>query len=141
MLPVQIALTVLFWLAVLALAAGLFRRSLLWRAGRFAAPVNWRDLLQVPKRYFVDLHHVVARERSMAITHTAVAGGAVAALGLVALNYGLALYSVWLDWLTLLASAVMLGGATRIWRRRRALPSRLSRGPWSRLPYTLIAFA
>jgi Fe-S oxidoreductase len=35
----------------------------------------------------------------------------------------------------------MLGGVFFIWLRRRNAPARLSRGAWSRLPYTLAAFA
>lgn len=140
MLAVQIAVTVLFWLAAITLAVGLWRRSRLWRAGR-AAPASWLGLLAIPKRYFVDLHHIVARDPYIARTHIAVAGGAIAALGLIAINFGLALYQPWLDWLTLVAAAIMLVGSFFIWRRRRNPPARLSRGSWSRLPYSLAAFA
>jgi dimethylglycine catabolism B len=137
---VALAITALFWLSVATLAIGLARRALLWRAGQ-AADVEWAGLLAVPKRYFVDLHHVVARDPYIANTHIATAGGAIAALALVALNYGLALYSRSLDWAILLAAIVMLTGAAFVWLRRREAPSRLSRGAWSRLPYTLAAFA
>lgn len=140
MLPLQLAVTVLFWLAAIALVLGVVRRARLWRAGR-PAPVDWLGLLAIPKRYFVDLHHVVARDPYIARTHIAVAGGAIAALALVAINYGLALYQPWLDWLTLIAAAVMLGGVYFVWLRRRNTPARLSRGAWSRLPYSLGAFA
>src|SRR5687767_11829277 len=98
MLWVQIAITCIFWLAVLTLAVGLFRRIALWRNGR-DAPVDWAGLLAIPKRYLVDIHHVVARDSYIANTHVAVAGGAIAGLALIALNYGLALYQPWLDWL------------------------------------------
>lgn len=84
-------ITGLFWLAVLGIGAGTLRRASLWRAGR-SAPIRWLDMLAVPKRYFVDLHHVVARDPYIARAHIATAGAAVAAMLLVALNYGLALY-------------------------------------------------
>ena len=84
-------ITGLFWLAVLGIGAGTLRRASLWRAGR-NAPIRWLDMLAVPKRYFVDLHHVVARDPYIARAHIATAGAAVAAMLLVALNYGLALY-------------------------------------------------
>ena len=71
--------TAVFWLAVAALALGTARRAALWRAGRPAA-VAWSGLLAIPKRYFVDLHHVVAREPAVARAHVAVAGGALACL-------------------------------------------------------------
>ncbi len=134
------AITVLFWLTAATLAVGLARRARLWQAGQ-AADVDWSGLLAVPKRYFVDLHHIVARDPYIAHTHIATAGGAVAALALVALNYGLALYSPALDWAILAAAAVMLIGTIFIWLRRQAPPARLSRGAWDRLPYTLAAFA
>ena len=138
-------ITVLFWAAAITLLVGLWRRSLLWRNGQAS---EWRltQLLTIPKRYFVDLHHVVAREPYIANTHAATAGGAVAALALVAVNYGLMLYSSWLNWAIVIATGIMLIGAFFVWLRRTSLisnqpPSRLSTGHWSRLPYSLLAFA
>jgi dimethylglycine catabolism B len=138
-------ITALFWLATLTLLIGLWRRTQLWRNGQAA---NWKlsQLLTIPKRYFVDLHHVVSREPYIANTHVATAGGAVAALVLVAINYGLAVYSSALNWAIVAATGVMLIGAFFVWLRRTSLianqpPSRLSKGHWSRLPYSLLAFA
>ncbi|WP_045836002.1 (Fe-S)-binding protein [Hyphomicrobium sp. 99] len=139
-MSVAVAVTVLFWVSVATLAIGLARRSALWRTGR-EAPFEWSELLAVPKRYFVELHHVVARDPYIANTHIATAGGAIAALLLVAFNYGLGIYSWLLDWGILLAAAVMLTGTFFVWQRRREPPPRLSRGAWDRLPYTLAAFA
>ncbi|MFD2270782.1 DUF3483 domain-containing protein [Undibacterium arcticum] len=89
---------------------------------------------------FVDLHHVVAREPFIARSHVAVAGGAVLAILVIAINYGLALYSPLLDRVLLAASALMLTGSALMAWRRRAPPTRLSRGPWMRLPFTLAVF-
>ena len=138
-------ITTLFWLATFTLAFSLWRRAQLWRAGQ-AAAWHWCQLLTIPKRYFVDLHHVVAREPYIANAHVATAGGAVATLALVALNYGLMLYSSWLNWAIVVATGVMLIGVFFVWLRRTSLianqpPSRLSKGNWSRLPYSLLAFA
>jgi dimethylglycine catabolism B len=131
---------IVFWTALAVLAAGIARRSRLWRAGR-PTSFRWLALLAIPKRYLIDLHAVVAREPYIARAHVATAGGASLALVAVALNYGFALHLRMLDWLLLAASVAMLGGAAAMaWRRRRP-PSRLSRGGWSRLPYTLMAFA
>ena len=80
------AITVLFWLTAATLVVGLVRRARLWQAGQ-AAEVDWSGLLAIPKRYFVDLHHAVARDPYIAHTHVMTAGGAIAALVLVALNY------------------------------------------------------
>lgn len=138
MLP--LLLTISFWCAFAMLLLGLAQRARLWRNGRPAA-VAWSGLLAIPKRYFVDLHHVVAREPFIARTHVAVAGGGVLAIVVIAINYGLALYSPLLDRVLLAASALMLVGSALMAWRRRAPPTRLSRGPWMRLPFTLAAFA
>lgn len=140
MAPFAAVITGLFWLSVLGVAAGGLRRAALWRTGR-TAPVRWRDLLAAPQRYFVDLHRVVARDPYIARTHIATAGAAVAAMALVAVNYGLALYSPALDLAIALAALIMLGGVGFVWHRRRTPPARLSRGMWDRLPWMLGALA
>jgi Fe-S oxidoreductase len=137
---IQHLITLLFWLATATLLVGLWRRSQLWRQGQ-SADFSLMNLLAIPKRYFVDLHHVVSREPFIARTHVATAGGAVAALILVAINYGLMLYWNALNWAILIATAIMLVGVFFVWLRRRNAPKRLSRGAWSRLPYSLAAFA
>lgn len=136
------AVGVLFWLALLALLWGLLRRARLWRAGRGAA-IDLRGLLQIPKRYLVDLHAVVAREPLVARAHVCVAGGALLSLALVALNYGFALHWRGLDAALLFAGLLTLIGATVMaWRRRSAArPARLSLGAWQRLPWSLLLFA
>ena len=78
-------ITALFWLATFTLAVGLWRRAQLWRAGQTAA-WHWCQLLTIPKRYFVDLHHVVAREPYIANAHVATAGGAVATQAVLGKN-------------------------------------------------------
>jgi Fe-S oxidoreductase len=138
MLP-QLVSTV-FWLAVLALAWGLARRAFIWEKGR-QPTLHMRGLLQIPKRYFVDLHDVVAREPFVARAHVGVAGGAILALALIALNYGLGLYLRVLDAALLFAGVLMVAGSCAMAWRRRAAPARLSRGPWSRLPFSLLLFA
>src|ERR1700757_2481620 len=107
------AITALFWVLVAALAVGLIRRGRRWAAGR-SAPLDPLDLFKIPKRYFVDLHHVVAREPYIARTHVAVAGGAVLAILVIGVNYGLALYSPVLDRVLLAASCLMLAGAALV---------------------------
>jgi Fe-S oxidoreductase len=139
-------ITALLWVSVAGLAFALARRASYWRLGRATAAgaFGWTNLLTIPKRYFVDLHHVVARDPYIAKTHVATAGGAIAAFALVFVNYGLAIYSPWLDRVIVLAALVMLTGAVFVWRRRhgaKAVPARLSRGPWDTLPWLLGSFA
>ncbi|TCT10921.1 Fe-S oxidoreductase [Paralcaligenes ureilyticus] len=130
-------ISVLFWIGVMGLAVGIGRRAALWRTGR-AAAVKWQGLLAIPKRYFVDLHHVVARDPYMARTHIATAGGAILALLLVGVNYGLALYSQSLDIAIALAALIMFTGVVFVaYRRAKNRPSRLSGGAWNRLPWML----
>ncbi|MGF6811282.1 Fe-S oxidoreductase [Paraburkholderia sp. Clong3] len=139
-------ITVLLWVSVAGLAFALARRAAYWREGRatVAGAYGCANLLAIPKRYFVDLHHVVARDPYIARTHVATAGGAILAMALVFVNYGLAIYSPWLDKLIFLAALAMLIGTVFVWRRRhgaKTVPARLSRGPWDQLPLLLGAFA
>jgi Fe-S oxidoreductase len=135
-----LAVSGVLWFAITALLIGLLRRIGLWRQGQ-PNHTNWFGLLAIPKRYLVDLHNVVAREPFVARAHAAVAGGALLAIALVLFNYGLGLYLQVLDGALLLAALVMLGGAgAMVWRRRQT-PSRLSRGAWQRLPWSLLMLA
>ncbi|MFG6159372.1 (Fe-S)-binding protein [Halomonas sp. 1390] len=139
LLPILIA-------AALALAViGAGRRVRLWRQGRPARVSLLKGLAAMPRRYLVDLHHVVARDKAMSNTHVATAGGFVAAAVLMILVHGLGLGSEvaegLLGWLLLAASATMFVGSCFVARRRRNPPSRLSRGPWMRLPKSLMAFS
>ncbi|GAB6851634.1 (Fe-S)-binding protein [Paraburkholderia kururiensis] len=139
-------ITALLWVSVAGLAFAVAKRASYWKLGRATAAgaFGFANLLAIPKRYFVDLHHVVARDPYIAKTHIATAGGAIAAFALVFVNYGLAIYSPWLDRLILLCALAMLVGAVFVWRRRhdtKGVPARLSRGPWNTLPWLLGSFA
>lgn len=135
----------LFILLLLAGAAGILvsivRRVRLWHKGKGAAATKWSALLTIPKRYFVDLHHIVMRDAYIAYTHIAVAGGAAAALLLLVLIYiggmmNFFLYLLVLSFLTL----SLLGGFFVLGRRIRK-PPRLSGGKWNLVPYVIIAFS
>ncbi len=95
----------------------------------------------MPKRYMVDLHHVVARDKYIANTHVATAGGAVASIVLAILVHGFGLHNRVLGYALLLMTAVMFVGAVFVYRRRLNPPARLSKGPWMRLPKSLMAFS
>ncbi|MCK2184861.1 (Fe-S)-binding protein [Halomonas getboli] len=128
--------------AALGLAAiGVVRRVRLWRQGRPSPVPLVKGLASVPRRYLVDLHHVVARDKVMSNTHVATAGGFVAAAVLMVLVHGFGLAEGVLGWVLLAASATMFAGSCFVARRRRNPPARLSKGPWMRLPKSLMAFS
>lgn len=128
--------------AALGLAVlGALRRVRMWRQGRPSRVELLKGLLAMPRRYMVDLHHVVARDRYMANTHVATAGGFVLAAVLAILVHGFGLHNRLLGYALLVATALMFGGALFVYRRRLNPPARLSRGPWMRLPKSLLVFS
>ncbi|WP_416427253.1 dimethylglycine demethylation protein DgcB [Pseudomonas sp. App30] len=128
--------------AALALGVlGAVHRVRLWRQGRPAAVDLLGGLLAMPRRYMVDLHHVVARDKYIANTHVATAGGAVLSIVLAILVHGFGLHNRILGYALLFATVVMFVGAVFVFKRRLNPPSRLSKGPWTRLPKSLLAFS
>jgi Fe-S oxidoreductase len=134
-------LPILLFVALALAVWGAVRRMLLWRQGRAAKVDVLGGLLAMPKRYMVDLHHVVARDKYIANTHVATAGGFVLAAVLAILVHGFGLHNRILGYALLLASAIMFVGAMFMALRRLNPPARLSKGPWMRLPKSLIAFS
>ncbi|MCE8017357.1 (Fe-S)-binding protein [Halomonas sp. MCCC 1A17488] len=134
-------LPILIFSALALAVIGAVRRIRLWRQGRPARVDLLRGLAAMPRRYLVDLHHVVARDKVMSHTHVATAGGFVAAAVLMILVHGLGLANPILGGLLLLASAAMFAGSLFVAKRRRNPPARLSKGPWMRLPKSLMAFS
>src|SRR5262245_46393477 len=132
------------WLMLVSLALlmlGTLWRARRWFAGR-AAPLDWLGPLKVPRRYLVDVHHVVARDRYAAKMHMLAAGGFVAAVLLILLVHVLGIESDWLAGLLLLACVIMALGALMVAMRRwEARTTHLSGGAFERLPYGLFAFA
>ncbi|WP_088743129.1 (Fe-S)-binding protein [Cobetia sp. QF-1] len=142
----ETVLSVLIFAALALAAIGAVKRIGMWRQGRAdATSMSVGELIaslaKIPRRYGVDLHHVVARDRYMANTHVATGGGFVAAALLMVVVYGFGIDSAWLGGLLLLASGAMFGGALFVRRRRLDPPARLSRGPWMRLPKSLLVFS
>ncbi|MCQ3002960.1 dimethylglycine demethylation protein DgcB [Pseudomonas syringae] len=128
--------------AALGLAVlGAVRRVNMWRNGRASKVDLLGGLLAMPKRYMVDLHHVVARDKYIANTHVATALGFVLSALLVIVVHGFGLHSRILGYALLLASTLMFVGAIFMFLRRRNPPARLSKGPWMRLPKSLMAFS
>lgn len=131
-------------LALAAIAAALaLRRTLLWRAGR-AAKVDWaRGLLALPKRYLVDVHHIVGRDPYAARMHALAAGGLLGGSALALLGLIPPLGASRLFWgLIALAFGVAFAGGYMVGRRRLPTrPARLSGGRFQRLPFFLAAYS
>lgn len=132
------------WLMLVSLAllilGGLWRARR-WFAGR-AALLDWLGPFKLPRRYLVDVHHVVARDRYAAKMHMLAAGGFVAAVLLILLVHVLGIESELLAGLLLLACVFMALGALMVAMRRwEARTTHLSAGAFERLPYALFAFA
>ncbi|WP_286237899.1 (Fe-S)-binding protein [Neptuniibacter halophilus] len=127
---------------VLVLAViGAVRRVNLWRAGQ-PEPVNLiAGLMAMPKRYLHDLHDVVERDKYMSKTHAATGGGFVLSAVLLILVHLFGIDSQILAWALLASLALMFVGAIFVYKRRLNPPSRISKGPWMRLPKSLLSFA
>jgi Fe-S oxidoreductase len=141
MVMLSVILPILLFTALLLALLGAVKRFALWRQGR-AAKVDWLGgLLVMPRRYLVDLHHVVERDKYMSKTHVATAGGFVLAALLAILVHGFGLHSKILGFALLAACVLMFAGAVFVAKRRLNPPARLSKGPWMRLPKSLLLFA
>jgi hypothetical protein len=128
--------------AALALAVlGALRRVRMWRRGRPSKVDLIGGLLAMPKRYMVDLHHVVARDKYMSNTHVATAGGFVLSAVLAILVHGFGLHSRILGYALLAGHGADVRRCDLRYLRRLNPPSRLSKGPWMRLPKSLLAFS
>lgn len=131
-------------LAMIALAAvRMAPRIAIWRTGA-PAPVDWaKGLAAVPRRYLVDVHHVVARDPYAARMHAAVAGGLIGASVLALLGLLPPLGASRLFWgvVTLLFLAMLAGTLAVGARRYPVKPERLSGGAFQILPFLLLAYA
>jgi Fe-S oxidoreductase len=130
-------------IGVLLVLAGIgaVRRVNLWRAGQAEKVDLLVGLLAMPKRYLHDLHHVVERDKYISRTHVATGGGFVLAMALVVLIHLFGVDSEILAWALLAALISMFCGALFVAKRRLNPPSRLSKGPWMRLPKSLLTFS
>ena len=75
----NVLLPLLLFAALSLAVIGAIRRIQMWRRGRPSNVDLLGGLLAMPRRYMVDLHHVVARDKYMANTPVATAGGFVLA--------------------------------------------------------------
>lgn len=129
-------LAVLILLGLPLLAFRQFARR--WALGA-DAPIRWQGLATIPKRYFVDLHHVVARDAAAARFHMYLAGGLIGAAVLFIAAMAFSPVLPWLNWLTLGLLTPGWAGLALLCRRRFGAdrsPNR-SAGSWDRFPLAL----
>jgi len=147
MLPIfeQIITLVLVVSLIVACIGGIWRCRLWLTTGRPAEVSVIKGLLSVPKRYFVDLHHVVARDRFTANMHVLAAGGFLSAMIIFILIYGGQITSPELRLILMaLLGFTLIGGLMDIYRRRfhpQAKTGQLSKGVWQIFPLTLVGFS
>ena len=134
-------LSFLLFIALLLCILGALKRIRTWRQGKPKDVKILAGLSAIPRRYLVDLHHVVARDRYMSNTHVATAGGFVASIVLLIFAYLVGVNNSLINIALLLSTAVMFNGAVFVFLRRRKPMQRLSRGPWMRLPKSLLIFS
>ncbi|MDO6561934.1 (Fe-S)-binding protein [Amphritea sp. 1_MG-2023] len=127
--------------ALLLAVIGAVRRVKLWRAGQPDQVDLIAGLMAMPGRYLHDLHDIVERDKYMSKTHAATGGGFVLSALLIMLVHLLGIDSQLLAWALLASLTLMFVGALFVFKRRLNPPSRLSKGPWMRLPKSLLAFA
>jgi len=137
------ALTLVAFGLALATAVEAGRRVVLWRVGTPAAIAWLPGLVALPRRYLVDVHHVVARDPHASRMHALVAGGLLGGSLLLLLGIAPPLQGSRPYWaLAALAFATMLAGAAMVGRRRYPKPPpRLSRGRFQWLPALLTGYA
>ena len=136
-----LAFALLIWLVAGLAAFRIAARVRLWRAGR-PARVDWRaGLAALPRRYLVDVHHVVASDPFTARMHMLAAGGLLSGALVAALGLCPVLGRLPLWWaLDAVLFAFAIAGARMAAMRRSPRPARLSGGRFARLPLWLAAF-
>lgn len=120
--------------------AGVLIRAVRWRQGAAASVPVLSGLLSFPKRYLVDVHHIVMRTPLAARMHMCAAGGFLASIALILLVHGFDLHPAFAWALLAMLTLQALGGLMAI-LRRSPKPNTLSGGGFSHLGYALIAFA
>lgn len=141
MTPASVLPLVIVVMVVIA-AACLAARAARWRQGRPARVDVIAGIAALPKRYLVDVHHVVARDPATAAMHMLAAGGLTAGSVLAALAAVPALGRSRSWWLVvaLAFAAVVAGALLEAMRRRRKRPARLPGGAFRLLAPLLFGY-
>jgi Fe-S oxidoreductase len=136
-------MVLLTWLLLLYAAVQAYRLSAVWRRGA-SAKVDWAaGLAAVPRRYLVDVHHIVAKKPEAARMHMVVAGGLLAGTVLLLLGVLPWLRASHVYWIFVaMAFGFAVAGALMVARRRRPMrPANLSGGKFNALPVWISCYA
>lgn len=133
-----LALAAALGAAVLVALLGVAWRARFWLAGAPSPTASvGAGLLALPRRYLVNVHDVVGRDRSSPLMHMLAAGGLLGTCVLVAIATVVAFVTrsvpTWLAAALALFSLAMVGGGVAARLRRRKLRTErrsLSRGYW-----------
>ncbi len=137
------SLVLLAWCLVFVSGVQAWRLAADWQRGA-PAQVDWlTGLAAVPKRYLVDVHHVVAKKPEAARMHMVIAGGLLAATILLLAGVVPVLRTSRVYWFFVaFAFGVAVAGALMVAKRRRPVrPANLSGGKFNSLPVWLCAYA
>ena len=141
----ELILSGLLFLGPVLLSFGAYKRVRLWKQGKRDKINIVKGLLNIPKRYFINLHDVVARDRFTANMHVAVAGGFICSVLLIYLVYLFNIkYFLLLHALTLCLLLMIAGSVAVMYRRHfrsQARTGQLSAGLWRGFPFVLFLFA
>lgn len=125
------SLTLLLIFSLAGLILGSYQRIRLWRRGKgeCQAP-ELKALLTIPKRYFVDLHHIVQRDSKAARMHISFAGSLVVLLLLMLVSHFWRVEVMLKPLFSLVVCALAIG-TLLLFLRRRNQPSQLSYGQYN----------
>lgn len=136
--PVSVLVLILA-IAVLISAIGFLSRCFIWSKGGASTSFSIWNLANVPRRYLVDVHNVVALEPRSARMHKVAAGSSLAALILLVLSVTVPSDNHILDFAASIAAIGILVGAylARSRRKSKHHRNRAPGGQFVRLPFGL----
>ena len=142
---VELILSGLLILNIFILVFGAIQRIRLWKQGRGGKVDLKSCFLHIPKRFFINLHDVVVRDRFTANMHIAVAGGFSGSIVLIYVVYLFNIKNQVLLQILILCLLSMIAGSMAVMYRRhyrqQAKTGQLSSGSWQSFSFVLLLFA
>ena len=128
-------LTLIFLVFIVGIIVSFRRRLAIYKIEQ---NITWSNLKYIPKRFFVDVHNVVDRERQSSIMHILIAGGSA----LIILTLLVSLLVDSFIWVGFVGSLMILVGVVFLKKRRvNQLKNQRSAGDFLSLPSMFIVFS